>query len=80
MSSLNHRVLPTCLTDQKAGCMLSEGNVQMKLPHVIKCVQIQSSELKIPKQPVIPLGSALAVYMCTLIVLLLVMVPLQDWD
>ena len=67
MLLLNHHVL---LTDQVAGCMLSEEIVKLKLPHVLKCVLIQSCELKIPKQPVL-VGDALGPFTCTMIVLLL---------
>ena len=80
MSLLNHHVLLTCLTDQIAGCTLSEEIAVLKLLHVPKYVQIQSCELKISKQLVILLGNALGLSMSTIIVLLLVMVLIQSWD
>ena len=80
MSLLSHHVLLICLTNQKAGCMQSEENVLRKLLHVIKCVYLQVCELKIHKQPVVLLGNALGLFMCTSIVPLLVMVSLQSWD
>ena len=80
MSLLNHHVPPMRLINHLALCMLSEEIVKLKLPHVLKCAKIQSCELKIAKQMSIPLGSALGPYMYTIIVPLLVMVSLQDWD
>ena len=80
MSLLNHHALLTCLTDQMAGCTLSEEIVKLKLPHVLKCVKMQSCELRIPKQPVTLVGHALGLFMCPIIALLLEMVSPQSWD
>ena len=49
MSLLNHHVLLTCLTDHISECMLSEEIVMLRLLHVLKCVLIQSCELKDPQ-------------------------------